>query len=197
MDGMGGIMSAGFAPLITVEERADWEAYSVENQGWITESQYLKEVHPVHRDALHGTIQDHEHDRRRLQGTDEGTSISPELFHWEDGVKVVEPSSPGRIYAPLWQVSPADPVAVNADLLADERIAELYDVMNRVGHGVVSSNTEIGDLVSSTERHLYRLIGSCLNTFHPESLTFCLMIQKRTRKQPRMLSFSCPFMKLL
>lgn len=73
VDGMGGIMSAGYAPLIsgnspleTMELRQEWEEYSVKEQTWIETSAYLKAVHPVHRDALHGTIQDHEHDRRLL-----------------------------------------------------------------------------------------------------------------------------------
>jgi hypothetical protein len=65
-DGMGGIMGAAFAPLIKHEERIEWEEYAVLNQGWLTESARLKIVHPGHRDALHGTIQDHEHDRRLL-----------------------------------------------------------------------------------------------------------------------------------
>ena len=57
VDGMGGIMSVAFAPFVKTEEREAWEKYASENQGWIENSHYLKHIHPVHRDALHGTIQ--------------------------------------------------------------------------------------------------------------------------------------------
>ena len=65
-DGMGGIMMAGFCPLVQGEAaRLAWEEYSYRNQYWLEDSKVLKVEHPGHRDALHGTIQDHEHDRRR------------------------------------------------------------------------------------------------------------------------------------
>jgi hypothetical protein len=144
---MGGIMSAAFAPLIKADERDQWEEYADANQDWIENSKYLEQVHPVHRDALHGTIQDHEHDRRLQGNEDEKESISKEIFRWENGEKVIESSQPGQILAPLWQVSPADYSAVNANLLSDSRIADLYETMIKADHAVMSSSTEIGDLV--------------------------------------------------
>jgi hypothetical protein len=146
VDGMGGIMSAAFAPLVKVEEREQWEQYSVENQGWIERSKFLKAVHPVHRDALHGTIQDHEHDRG-LQDEVVMESISEHIYRFEDGEKVPETSEPRKIFAPLWQVSPADYSPVNTNLLSDPRIADLYNVMSRGNRAVLSSNTEIDVLV--------------------------------------------------
>jgi hypothetical protein len=146
VDGMGGMMSAAFAPLVKVEDREQWEQYSVENQDWIERSKFLKDVHPIHRDALHGTIQDHEHDRRLQAEAVE--SISEQIFRWEDGAKVPETSEPGKIFAPLWQVSPADYSAVNTNLLSDPRISDLYDVMIRENEAVLSENTEIDFLVS-------------------------------------------------
>jgi hypothetical protein len=145
VDGMGGIMSAAFAPLIKAEERDQWEEYADANQNWVENSKYLKQVHAVHRDALHGTIQDHEHDRR-LQGN-EDESISKGIFRWENGEKVMESSQPGQILAPLWQVSPAEYSAVNVNLLSDPRIADLYETMVKADHAVMSSSTEIDKLV--------------------------------------------------
>jgi hypothetical protein len=142
---MGGIMAAAFAPLIKAEERDQWEEYADTNQNWIENSKYLMKAHPVHRDALHGTIQDHEHDRR-LQGN-EDDSISEEIFRWENGEKVMESSQPGQILAPLWQVSPPDYSVVNVNLLSDPRIADLYETMIKVDHAVMSSSTEIEDVV--------------------------------------------------
>ena len=138
-------MSAAFAPLITHEQREEWEAYSVENQEWVINSAFLKEVHPVHRDALHGTIQDHEHDRRRL----EDSEISPFVYEYgPNGEKLRASSQPGDVLAPLWQVSPADAGTVNMNLLSDPRILKLYRTMRSSGLVVLSENTEIGDLVS-------------------------------------------------
>jgi hypothetical protein len=145
VDGMGGIMAAAFAPIIKAEERDQWEEYADANQNWVKNSKYLKQVHPVHRDALHGTLQDHEHDRR-LQGN-EDDSISKRIFRWENGKKVIESSQPGQILAPLWQVSPADYSAVNVNLLSDPRIADLYETMLTLDHAVMSSSTVIDDLV--------------------------------------------------
>jgi hypothetical protein len=145
VNGMGGIMSTAFAPLIKAEERDQWEEYADANQNWVENSKYLVQVHPVHTDPLHGSNQDHEHDRR-LQGN-EDESISKEIFRWENGEKVIESSQPGQILAPLWQVSPADYSAVNVNLLSDPRIADLYETMIKADHAVMSSSTEIDDLV--------------------------------------------------
>ena len=148
-------MAAGWVPIIDHEMREEWEAYSVANQGWIENSAYLKAVHPVHRDALHNTIQDHEHDRRKLQ-EDEG--ISPFIYRYENGQKVRQESQPGQQLAPLWQISPADYGVVNVDLFSDPRIRETYEKMLKAEaiikgeslapKAVLSADTEIGDIVS-------------------------------------------------
>jgi hypothetical protein len=113
VDGLGGIMAAAFAPLVKDEERSEWEEYAVLNQGWLAESARLKKVHPGHRDPLHGTIQDHEHDRR-LQSTETPSeSIPTQIYSRENGIQVPAPSRPGQVLAPLWQTSPASAPAVN------------------------------------------------------------------------------------
>jgi hypothetical protein len=112
-DGMGGIMAAAFAPLVKHEERSEWEEYAVLNQGWLAESARLKKVHPGHRDALHGTIQDHEHDRRLQSPETPSEYIPTQIYRWENGLQVPEPSRPGQVLAPLWQTSPASAPAVN------------------------------------------------------------------------------------
>lgn len=149
VDGMGGIMSAAFAPFVMEEQREDWGVYSRKNQGWIEESAYLKKVHPVHRDALHGTIQDHEHDRRLQEEAAPKPSISRTIYRWENGVKKPELKQPGQMYAPLWQVSPADFGAVNVNLLSDPRVASLYRSMVKKNSGVLSSNFEVEHIVSA------------------------------------------------
>lgn len=137
-------MTAGFAPLVKHEQRDEWEKYSVENQGWLEKSAYLKAVHPEHRDALHGTIQDHEHDRRNLE---EPQSASPFIYRWQAGQKVREVSEPGQELAPMWQISPADAGIVNVNVLSDDRISDLYQKMLKAKASVLSSDVQIGDMV--------------------------------------------------
>jgi hypothetical protein len=143
---MGGIMSAAFAPLVRDDQIDAWSDYAMKNKGWIEESAYLKKVHPVHRDALHGTIQDDEHGRRALRDEDAEKQISKTIYRWVNGVKVTE--SHHKVYAPLWQVSPADYGAINANLLSDPKIVQLYFTMLKAKTGVLSTNFEIKDLVS-------------------------------------------------
>ena len=143
------------------EQKEEWEEYSVKNQGWLQESAYLEVVHPVHRDALHGTIQDHEHDRRQLEEEEEIKPISPFIYKWQDGKKVPDRSQLGRDFAPLWQISPPDAGVVNANLLADQRIAELFVTMLRTNKTILSHNTEIGDMVSMTSNVLKICFDTC------------------------------------
>ena len=149
-------MMAGFAPIISHEERETWEQYSVENQDWIETSAYLKAVHPVHRDALHGTIQDHEHDRRRIQEED-SAGVSPYIYKWENGKRVSEVSRPGQLLAPFWQISPADASAVNVNLLSDPVIAKGYEQLSTKSmSALLSSDVEIGDMVRFSFRQSLR-----------------------------------------
>jgi hypothetical protein len=163
VDGMGGIMSAAFAPFVLQDQREAWETYASVNQGWIEQSSYLKKVNPVHRDALHGTIQDHEHDRR-LQTTEKHEFIARSIYTWENGSKVPEVAEEGKLYAPLWQVSPADYGVVNVNLLSDPQVAILYQAMMKRDSGVLSSNFEVGDIVSgSTLRGTVENVHSSLS----------------------------------
>lgn len=139
-------MAAGFAPFVKHEQRETWETYSVANQEWLANSAYLYAVSPEHRDALHGTIQDHEHDRRKMA---EIKDISPFIYHYdENDQKVRETSTAGQVMAPLWQISPANEGIVNNNLLADPRIEYLYEKMLVSKSSILSSATEIGAMVS-------------------------------------------------
>jgi class 3 adenylate cyclase len=145
VDGMGGIMSVAFAPHVKTEKRDEWESYAKLHQQWIAESLRLKQVHPGHRDPLHDTIQDHEHDRR----LDEAPEIPPirhAIWRWDNGTRVTEESLPSQIFAPLWQSSPASAADVNVNLLSDKRVASLYNSMIATRQSVLSNDFPIEDL---------------------------------------------------
>ena len=143
VDGLGGIMAAVFAPIVEAEEVAEWESYSVANQGWIEKSATLKVNHPGHLNPMHGTIQDHE-DNRRLE--DASNNITPYIWKWENGTKTRQTSRPGQPIAPLWQISPADASVVNVDLFSDERLSSLYSTMLEKDYSILSQAYVIGDL---------------------------------------------------
>ncbi|KAL3917503.1 MAG: hypothetical protein SGILL_004683 [Bacillariaceae sp.] len=152
VDGMGGIMMALFAPLITESQRTTWENYSVMHQDWLDQSERLKVESPYHRDPLHGTIQDHEHDRK-LFTVDENIDvpsslvIPAKLWSWDgDDKTVVKNTTKHGVYAPLWQSSPHNADTVNVDLLADQRISDQYEVMMENGKVIMSPGYEIGNL---------------------------------------------------
>ena len=146
-------MMALFAPLITETQRDAWENYSVMHQNWLDQSERLKVESPFHRDPLHGTIQDHEHDRKLFDVNTDSfelpvtANIPTKLWAWDgDDKVVVENTTAHGVYAPLWQSSPHDADTVNVDLLADERIGDLYDMMMDNGKVILSPGYEIGNL---------------------------------------------------
>ncbi|KAG7352535.1 adenylate/guanylate cyclase [Nitzschia inconspicua] len=158
VDGMGGIMMALFAPLIPQSQEDAWEEYSVLHQDWLNRSGFLKVESPFHVDPLHGTIQDHEHDRRletlslNSQNSKE-LEIMPEqtiptkIWKWDGDEKVsVEATSDHDYYAPLWQSSPHYSDTVNVDLFSDPHIRKLYSTMTNSGEMKLSPGYEIGNL---------------------------------------------------
>jgi hypothetical protein len=146
VDGMGGIMSVSFSPLLKPEMRSQWEEYAVEHRGWIQHSKDLREAHPEHRQPLYGTVQDHEDDRR-LQSTDDSILEIPEkIWRWENGTKVFDISPPGEWVAPVWQISPPKESTVMVNLFSDAMLTDLYGTMMKTNQSVLSAATEIGDL---------------------------------------------------
>ncbi|CAB9526092.1 Receptor-type guanylate cyclase gcy [Seminavis robusta] len=165
-DGMGGIMMSAFVPLVDGSKQSEWEAYAQGHQGWLNESARLREVHPIHRDPLHGTFQSYEGDRRRrllqpppqprqLQSSHNNdlilipnvtqNRISESIFWLEqDGTKTPLQGKPGDIFGPLWQSSPRNADVVNVDLLSDPRLKQLHKINLAVKHTVMSAATEIG-----------------------------------------------------
>lgn len=151
-DGLSGVMTAMFIPLLAASKLKEWEAYSVENQGWLEESARLATDHGKHLRPLKGTYQDHETDAIDLIGVDGNIrgKIEPirnKIWTWNEGNKTeLEPVSDDQLLAPFWQSSPANANTVNSDMLSDYRVAKLYKNMRETNQTVMSSATMIGDL---------------------------------------------------
>ena len=145
VDGMGGIMSTAFAPLVPAASRSEWEEYSVQNQGWLQTSEELKILHPDHRHPVNNTMQDHEHDRRGLQ--QQYPPIADRIFGWNDGIRVVEgETAEGQVLAPIWQVSPPSSDAVNTNLLSDSQLSTMFSVTSSTNQTIQSGTIDIGDM---------------------------------------------------
>jgi hypothetical protein len=111
--------------------------------------------------------------------------VTPFIWHWEDGRQVLETGVPDEVLAPLWQVTPSSPSAVNVNLLSDERVVDLYAMMIETHQGLLSKTTEIGDLfdflfepdekVTKTDPHAF-VIEPVYSAFeeNPEMVGFLL-----------------------
>ena len=111
---------------------------------------------------MHGTYQDHEHDRRRLEEV-EFPDITSHLWHWDNYTKIKEPEQ--DMYYPIWQTSPPDATPINSNLLADQTTKALYDNMLLRNGSVMAGYTQIQELwdwmfdpeekVQKTDPHMY------------------------------------------
>ena len=156
-DGLTGIASVVFAPLVQGESQIDWENYSVANQGWIAEGVRLGLVHPDHKNPIEGSFQDHQ-DLRNLQSPEdtEIVPISDKVYsvQGEDSTQVPYHGKAGEWLAPAWQIAPTpaeDPKMVNFNMLADLDIKNLYEIMTRTNSHVMSRSIEVDFLFD----HIY------------------------------------------
>jgi class 3 adenylate cyclase len=145
--GMSGLNHFSYAPL--VKDRSAWEEYAIANQGWLQESARLKIDHPSHLDPMHGTIQDNE-ERRRLDEEGSISPISDVIYRFDNGLKMPDASSPGGVYAPLWQITPAVSSAVNVNLLSDAHVSSLFHDMLLTNHSILAAPIHLGDFWRSS-----------------------------------------------
>ena len=156
LEGMSGMYSVAFAPLVPAENQTDWERYSVNNQNWLLEGALLRQIHPDHIDPMSGTFQDSQH--RNLQGLDvqdlisatfKFSDISETVYSMQDGEKVPYEGANGETLAPVWQMAPTpydDPKMVNYNALSDPVVSGLFDVIKKQRETVMSQSFQGGYL---------------------------------------------------
>jgi Adenylate and Guanylate cyclase catalytic domain len=110
----------GFAPFVSFEDKEGWEAYSVENQGWMEQDYFYRGWNETPR-AINGRIHSY---------VDDGTDL---WFDRRRNLKTYNYSDPETFEyeIPLWQVSPPplDTSIVNMDLASHPVFAHLlWDV---------------------------------------------------------------------
>ena len=84
-------------PLVTSEQRTEWQSWSQKNQAWISESSYLS--------AQLGNV---------------STAIPPYIYHWDPTYNMTPEIHPlfDQYFAPIWQVAPVIPSIVNMDVFS-------------------------------------------------------------------------------
>jgi hypothetical protein len=139
--GLGGMIACAYAPFIVDKERSLWEAYAFDNhEQWVHESHLLEIIHPSHINPLQGTKDDegthetafqgeHGVESELVEGFDEyegKRNYSTSIYEWNDGIITPREGQVSTVYAPIWQVTPAVPLAINVDLFSSNIFLLIY-----------------------------------------------------------------------
>jgi hypothetical protein len=120
---LSGSFYLAFSPLVREDQRAEWEEYSVKNQGWLQE-------------GMDDSISDGETDQ-----------ILP--FIWKFGEdrapeRVNSTIGPNNVYSPFWQVAPPFPSSVNQDSFHIPGWPEVFEAMTKADTIVLSEAAIFG-----------------------------------------------------
>lgn len=117
----------GLVPVVTSENRQDWETYSVENQGWILEAREWEAAKERSVSSDQRTLKRHPLHRSRARFARELTTeadfsqgVSSSIYEINNKGSVVVDEGLGP-FAPIWMTSPTprDPKMINFNLLSD------------------------------------------------------------------------------
>jgi hypothetical protein len=121
-----------FVPLITLQQRKEWEAYSAKNQIWMDEllslsdhyhpgnSDFSEEIHSENESTYSTQIQRHENYTH-------GALIRQEDLHTFDLTGAVD--TPTFMYAPIWQHLPFTSSLVNFDMFTVPEFKQAYEAL--------------------------------------------------------------------
>jgi hypothetical protein len=158
--GVGGFLAEIYAPLITQQERAPWEQYSLETKWWLNLTEYRgHDENDVSRES------DQEQEVNQIEHEIEETDVSTFIYNWVDEEKVEVPKNETGLYAPIWHVSPLHLSAINHNIFGFPPIAHLYTDMRATGHTVMSGAIEIENLFDFADEEEHKS-----NTDKPHSV---------------------------
>jgi hypothetical protein len=108
---LSGSFYLALTPLVSGDQREEWELYAQANRGWLIED-------------VDGT-------------TPEGAQAPPIIpFIWDLGSG--SPSPPGQLYGPFWQLSPPVPYVVNQDIFTVPFFDRVYAAIDQTRKIVLS-----------------------------------------------------------
>ena len=150
--GLGGIVACAYAPFVSDSDRGQWEDYAESNMGWVHESMVLREEHPEHLNPLKGTKDDESTSETAFQGSQledsllGKTTFSKSIYRWDNGTIHGLEEHASAVYAPIWQLTPPVPSALNSDLLSDQAFHELYSTMIEAKRTIISPPAAVGQI---------------------------------------------------
>jgi class 3 adenylate cyclase len=155
VNGLGAMVACAYAPFVSDNQRKKWEHFALSNMGWVDESLMLHEMHTGHEDPLKGTKDDENLHETAFQGvhsedySDEllgKRNYSKSIYHWVNGTVHGLEQHASQSYAPIWQVTPPVPMAINSDLLASEVFRDLYSAIKAANQTVISAPAAVGQV---------------------------------------------------
>ena len=142
-----GIQYSGFAPLVTEEQRATWEAWSVENQDWIPNNHYAGKP-------------------------GDNTSLIPTHIWNPISYGPADVLPPGAYHAPIWQPAPVVPFAVNLDMLMTPGLLPIFEESVRahdVAHGEIEDISDNWDPATPYSWPSIHVVGPIFDSFQDNS----------------------------
>lgn len=129
--------TVGFAPFVTPENHDGWEAYAVENQGWIAQDYFYRGW----TDRMLGEIPTHIHYMNRSQALDVTDVYEDPQFQYE---------------IPLWQLAPPrtdlsifnldlSTIGVMGHLLWDVRVKKVQQYGRVMDFSILNEDQEVKD----------------------------------------------------
>jgi class 3 adenylate cyclase len=153
VNGMSGMIACAYVPIILDKDRAQWEDYALTHNGWVNESIHLRETYKQHLNPIKNT-KDDENDRETIfQGDGDlqaqlagKQGISRSMYHLVNGSITPLEEHSSNIYAPLWQITPPVPMAINADLFSSHVFLGLYASILHNDQSVISPPAAVDPL---------------------------------------------------
>ena len=132
------------APLKGTKD--DENTHETAFQGSHTEEEE-EEEHALHEGTEeHDGEEHHEgeaHDHDELLGK---RTYSKSIYHWDNGTAHGLKKHSSSMYAPIWQVTPPVPMALNSDLLSNQVFQNLYSALRATKRPVISSPAAVGQI---------------------------------------------------
>lgn len=154
---LGDIMSIGLHPYVTLENREEWENYSVENIAWLEESIGRHENNGL---FLEIEVDDGQHRLLRLPDIDPSLGFSKEIFALDAtaenlGMSVDESDGP---YFPTWQIFPPVASAVNLNAMTLQASDGALPTLVATGNAVLSRTELLNSTDSGPDADFYNFL---------------------------------------
>ena len=166
-NGLSGMIACAYIPFVSDKDRAQWEEYTANHHGWVNESVHLRETYQKHLNPIQHT-KDDENERETIfqGGGDLQTAlagkqeISSSIYHMVNGSISPLEKHLSKMYAPLWQITPPVPMAINADLFSSHVFEGLYSSILIKDQSVISPPAAVDplfDFLFDEEHHAKKM----------------------------------------